>query len=128
MILVENPLKPAGNIPPLLHEIRHSLGRLLETGETNTIDLRGLPIAPGEQQQLLNFLGKGEISARMDALGESEIIETSFAGVWLITHYNTNKEIMGKFLEVTRLPEILEAQTADMEAALASLQVKLEEL
>ena len=117
-----------GNIPPLLHEIRHSLRQLLDTGETTTIDLRGLPMAPGEQEQLLNFLGKGEISAQMHALGESEINETSFPGVWLITHYNTNKEIMGIFIEITRMPAILETQTADIEDALTLLQDKLEEL
>jgi len=117
-----------GNVPPLLHEIRHALGQLLDTGETTTIDLRGLPMAPGEQDQLINFLGKGEINARLDALGESEIIETGFPGIWLIIHYNTNHEIMGKFIEITRMPAILETQINDMEDALASLEVKLKEL
>jgi len=117
-----------GNVPPLLHEIRHALRQLLDSGETTTIDLRSLPMAPGEQEQLLKFLGQGEISAQMDALGKSEIIETSFPGIWLITHYNANVEVMGKFIEITRMPAILEAQEGDMEDALASLQVKLEEL
>lgn len=117
-----------GNIPPLLHEIRHALRQLLDTGETTTIDLRGLPMAPGEQEQLLDFLGKGEIRVHMDALGESEIIEAGFPGVWLITHYNTNREIMGKFIEITRMPAILETQAADIEDGLLILQDKLEEL
>ncbi len=116
-----------GNVPPLLHEMRHALNLLLETGETTTIDLRGLPMAPGEQERLLSFLGKGEISVELDALGKSEIIETNFSGIWLITHYNTNKEIMGKFIEVARVPEILKAQTADMQEALASLQARLQQ-
>lgn len=130
---VGNPLKveiggyQTGNVLPLLHEIRHALRQLLDTGETTTIDLRGLPMAPGEQARLLDFLGKGEISVQMDALGKSEIIETSYPGIWLIVHYNSNQEVMGKFIEITRIPAILEAQTEDMEDALASLQVKLEE-
>ncbi len=117
-----------GNIPPLLHEIRHALRNLLDNGETTTIDLRGLPMAPGEQDQLLEILGKGEVSARLDALGKSEITESSFAGVWLIIHYNNNGEVMGKFIEITRMPAILKAQTADMEESLAALQVRLEEI
>ena len=117
-----------GNVPLLLHEIRHALRNLLDNGETTTIDLRGLPMAPGEQDQLLEILGKGEVSAHLDALGKSEIIESSFAGVWLIIHYNNNGEVMGKFIEITRMPAILKAQTADMEESLAALQVRLEEI
>lgn len=117
-----------GNVLPLLHEIRHALIQLLDTGETTSIDLRGLPLAPGELERLTDILGRGEISAQLNALGKSEIYETSFPGIWLITHYNTNEEIMGKFIEITRMPEILEAQADDMKDALAALQVKLEEL
>ena len=117
-----------GNILPLLHEIRHALRNLLDNGETTTIDLRGLPMAPGEQEQLLEVLGKGEISVHLDALGKSEIIESGYAGVWLIVHYNNNREVMGKYIEITRMPAILEAQSADMKESLAALEVKLEEL
>ena len=117
----------SGNIPPLLHEIRHALRNLLENGETTTIDLRGLPMAPGEQEQLLEMLGKGEVSIRLDALGKSEIFESRFAGVWLIIHYNSNEEVMGKYIEVTRMPVILKTQTADIEESLEALQVRLEE-
>lgn len=130
---VGNPLKveiggyQTGNVLPLLHEIRHALRQLLDTGETTSIDLRGLPMAAGEQERLLDFLGEGEISVQMDALGKSEIIETSFPGIWLTVHYNSSQEVMGKFIEITRIPAILEAQTKDMEEALASLQLKLEE-
>lgn len=117
----------SGNVPLLLHEIRHALRNLLENGETTTIDLRGLPMAPGEQVQLLDILGKGEVSVHLDALGRSEITESIYAGVWLIIHYNSNGEVMGKFIEITRIPAILEAQTADMEESLATLQKMLEE-
>ena len=115
-----------GNVSLLLHEIRHALKRLLDTGETTTIDLRSLPFAPGEIDRLITFLGKGEISVHLNALGESEISETSFSGVWVIIHYNSNKEVMGKFIEVAHMPSIAEAQTPDVEDALSSLQTKLE--
>jgi hydrogenase-1 operon protein HyaF len=117
-----------GNIPPLLHEVGHALGKLLASGESTAIDLRSLPMAPGEQDELLELLGKGEISATLEALGTSEIIETAYAGVWLIFHYNDNREVMGKFIEITRIPAILESHTADIEEALTSLQSRLNEL
>lgn len=117
-----------GNIHPLLHEIRHALRSLLQTGESTTIDLRSLPMAPGEQDELLELLGRGEISATLEALGTSEIIETAYAGVWLIFHYNSNREAIGKFIEITRIPAILESHTADIEEALTSLQNRLKEL
>ena len=30
------------NVKPLLHEIRHALGKLLDTGENSIIDLRSI--------------------------------------------------------------------------------------
>ena len=40
----------SGNIPPLLHEIRHALAALSTSGTRNIIDLKGIPLAPGEQE------------------------------------------------------------------------------
>jgi len=117
----------SGNVEPLLHQIRHALQHLLSSGETTTIDLRGLPMAAGERERLLSFLGRGEVSVRLEALGRSDIVETGFSGVWLITHYDGDGEIMGRFIEITRIPGILETGTADLEDALASLQNKLEQ-
>ena len=38
----------SGNIPPLLHEVRHALEALSMTGASNIIDLKSIPLAPGE--------------------------------------------------------------------------------
>ena len=70
------------NVQPILHEIRHALGKLLQTGENSIIDLRSIPLAPGEEETIIDTLGRGEVRAHLDALGPSEIIETRFAGVW----------------------------------------------
>lgn len=116
-----------GNAPLLLHEIRHALQRLLEQGETTVIDLRSLPLAPGEEQRLGQTLGVGELSARLEALGPSTMQETAFAGVWLITHYNENDEIMGKFIEITFTPTLLGSQRQDVAAGLQRLTEQLAE-
>lgn len=113
------------NVQPLLHEIRHALGQLLETGAVYSIDLRSIPLAPGEEEQLLAELGEGEVHARLTALGPSEIIETRYPGVWLVTHYNAADEIMGRFIEVCTMPRILLAQVEDIRDGLQRLTAQL---
>ena len=113
------------NVQPILHEIKHALRKLTEGGESSIIDLRSIPLAPGEEDTIINTLGCGEVHARLNALGPSEIIETRFAGVWLITHYNEDNSIIGRFIEITALPDILKSQAEDMEFALAQLESEL---
>lgn len=113
------------NVQPLLHEIRHALAKLLEDGGHTVIDLRSIPLAPGEEDRLLDTLGRGEIVAQLSALGPSEILETRFPGVWLVTHYNNADEIIGRFIEVCRLPRILQALDEDIRDALDSLAAQL---
>jgi hydrogenase-1 operon protein HyaF len=115
------------NVKPLLHEIKHALDNLIETGQDSIIDLRSIPLAPGEEDLILNTLGRGEVLAQLNALGLSEIIETQYAGVWIVTHYNDEKNIISRFIEVTTIPEILCSQTEDIMAAYSSLTLDLGE-
>jgi hydrogenase-1 operon protein HyaF len=114
------------NVQPLLHEIFHGLKRLYETGEITIIDLRSLPLAPGEEEQIEQKLGRGEVSAHVDALGPSEIIETAIAGVWLVTHFNTEEEVLGRTIEICRIPSILKSQDPDIEYGLDDMEALLE--
>ena len=114
-----------GNVIPLLHQVRHALRQLLEQGEVSIIDLRSLPLGPGEEERLLAALGKGEVQARLSALGPSEIIETRYPGVWLVTHHNTEGETIGRFIEVCEFPGIGLAQAEDMRAGLQHLEEQL---
>jgi len=113
------------NVKPLLHEIKHALRNLLDHGETSAIDLRSIPLAPGEENQIINTLGSGEVQCLLDALGKSVIIETQYAGVWLITHYNDEDAIISRFIEITFMPEILRSQTEDIHAAYLRLAESL---
>lgn len=114
-----------GNVLPLLHEIRHALQAWLEHGEAASIDLRRLPLAPGEEQRIIDTLGEGEVRVAIDAMGPSEIIETRFAGVWLVTHRNTDDAIIGRFIEITAMPAIALSQAEDAREGLARLQESL---
>ena len=113
------------NARPILFEVRHALEELLDSGETSIIDLRSIPLAPGEEETILDTLGQGEVHARLDVLGCSEIHETRYAGVWLVTHYNDDEAIVSRFIEITTIPDILKSQTEDMSNALIELAHEL---
>ncbi len=115
------------NVQPILHEIRHALAALIETGETRVIDLRSIPLAPGEEQTIIDTLCCGEVHATLNALGPSEIHETRFTGVWLVTHYNEENSVIGRFIEITKIPDILQSQDEDMAIALQQLESELDE-
>ena len=115
------------NARPILFEVRHALEELLDSGETAIIDLRSIPLAPGEEETIINTLGQGEVHASLDALGPSEIYETRYAGVWLITHYNEEQAVVSRFIEITKLPDILKSQQEDISDALIELTRELGE-
>ena len=114
------------NVKPILHEIRHALQKLLDSGETSIIDLRSIPLAPGEEDTIVETLGRGEVQARLDVLGPSDIYETRYTGVWLVTHYNDSDSIVSRFIEVTEIPDVLKSQREDVAHALDALVTELE--
>ena len=113
------------NVQPLLHEIRHALVKLLDDGGHTVIDLRSIPLAPGEEQKLLDELGRGEVHAQLSALGSSDFVETRYPGVWVVEHFNSNDEVIGKFIEVCEIPELLRSQQDDIREGLEQLQTQL---
>lgn len=116
-----------GNIRALLAEIAARLEKLAHCGETGMIDLKSLPFAPGEYEQLRQALGQGEVSARIEAIGPSEIIETRYPGVWWVTHYNVEGDIVADLIEIAWLPEVIKSQPEDVHAGLARLKARLDE-
>jgi hydrogenase-1 operon protein HyaF len=113
------------NVLPLLHEVRHALERLLATGEPTTIDLGAIPLAPGEFEKIDGALGTGEVKVMLEAMGPSQVYETQFSGVWRVTHHSVSGEVVGRYVEVTRIPEILLAQEADVRVGLDLLTRRL---
>ena len=114
-----------GNALPVLHEIRHALERLAETGEARVIDLNAIPFGPGDEERLLGLLGQGEIEARLNALGITEIRETAVPGVWLVDHRNAEGERLVLHVEIAEVPEILRTQAGDLRDAVATLDARL---
>lgn len=104
----------SGNVEPLLHEVGHALQRLAELGQASIIDLRGVPLAPGEEDRILEFLGEGEVRAQFEANGLSTVNESRFPGVWVVTHHDAAGDIMSRLIEITRTPEILSSQVEEL--------------
>lgn len=109
------------NALPLLHEIRHALARLVEEGEPTVIDIQSIPMGPGDLQRLLDALGEGEIRAELEALGKSVIRESRYSGVWIIEHMNGSGGVASRFVEITWVPSLLQAQAVDVQAGLKEL-------
>jgi hydrogenase-1 operon protein HyaF len=118
---------PSLNVEPLLHEVRHALQRLQQTGEPTTIDLRAMPLAPGEDDQIRDTLGSGEVEIRIDALGPTTIQETSFPGVWWLEHRNADDVLTGKYIEIAAVPALVPANRDDMADGLQRLTEQLSE-
>ncbi len=113
------------NAEPILNEIRHGLDQLLAAGTATIIDLQRLPFGVDDEQHLRDTLGDGEVHATIDSLGKSSVQETGVAGVWWVTHYSDDGAVLGNFIEVTTIPEILKSQRPDIEHGLRKLRTNL---
>ena len=118
---------PSMNVGPILHEVRHALQRLIDTGESTTIDLRAMPLAPGEGEQIRERLGRGEVEIRIDALGPSTLTETAYPGVWWVEHRNNTDTVTGLYIEIASIPSIVPPGDGDMREGLAQMTDNLNE-
>jgi hydrogenase-1 operon protein HyaF len=110
----------------VLSEIGTRLEKLAASGEESAIDLRSLPLTEADRAQLEELLGQGEVSARMDLAGESEVWETAYPGAWWIRHRGAGGTIASEVIAVCRIPEILVTHPVDIEAAARRIRNELE--
>lgn len=115
-------------VPALLREIEALLTRLVGTGHSGRIDLRSLPLLPGDDERLADALGSGEVDAVIEALGETHVRETGVAGVWWVTHTNADGETVAAFIDITLMPDMLMTHADDARAGLAQLRSRLTDL
>jgi hydrogenase-1 operon protein HyaF len=114
-----------GNALPILHEIRHGLQQLADGGEPTVIDLGAIPFGPGDEERLLELLGRGEVDATLNALGPTRAWETSIPGVWLVDHHNADDERIALHIEIAGIPDILRTQSQDLREAVAILDSRI---
>ena len=111
-----------GSLDAILNEIVSRLDDFVDTGETALIDLKSLPFSAEEYEGLRATLGRGEVTARLDSIGDSEIYETRFPGVWWVTHYNVEGDIVADLIEIASVPAIVHSQPEDVHIGLAHLR------
>ena len=116
-----------GSSLSVLHEIRHGLKRLAETGASTLIDLQAMPFGPAEEAQLFDLLGEGEVQAEIDALGSTRVWETGIHGVWIIDHRNLDQQRLALHIEIAAIPDILRTQAQDIEDAIKELDIRIAE-
>lgn len=116
---------PSMNVEPILHEVKYAIERLIETGEPSMIDLRAIPLAPGEDEQIRLQLGTGETVISIDALGPSTLTETAYPGVWWVEHRNNTDVLTGLYIEIAHVPAIVFPANQDLHDGLEQLQQDL---
>ena len=114
-----------GSVNAILNEVATRLRNFVAGGESSLIDLKSLPFSPDEYEGLRSMLGRGEVTAQLDSIGDSEIYETHFPGVWWVTHYNVEGDIVADMLEITTIPEIFKSQHDDINTGLELLRAQL---
>lgn len=118
-------IEPAGSpsqVMAILSELLTKLNALSEQGTNDFIDLRSLPMFPGDYEQLKETLGYGEIHVSIDAMGPTEIYETAIPGIWWVSHSNSEDENIAEFIEITALPAILKTDEQEIHQAGQKLQ------
>lgn len=106
----------------LLQEISTLLHDLNENGTGGSVDLRSLPLFPGDYQTLQNILGQGEVQVSLNTLGPSSLYETTVPGVWWVSHRNEADEVIAEFIEVTSCPAILQTPSGELTTAVERLR------
>lgn len=112
----------------LMAEIARHLEALAKDGTVAAIDLRSLPLSSEDRARLDAALGRGEVSATVQAAGDSEIHETGFSGVWWVRHFGAGRALLTERIEIAPLPELLAAAPEDIAAAATRLAATVETL
>lgn len=115
-----------GGVFAIAHELLRHLEHLAETGESAAIDLKSLPMAPDEFNDIKNMLGEGEIDLTLEMDGPTRIRETAFAGVWWIQHKAPDGRILTEYIEIARFPDFLSAQPDHITDAVRHLRNRLQ--
>lgn len=110
------------NLKPLLLQIEQALADLVERDTGTVIDLSAMPFTGADEEQLRKQLGRGEVSATVDAFGPTLVEETGLPGVWLVEHKDVEERRLTLHLEVCRTPDILVTPRDDLADGLEALR------
>lgn len=112
------------NAEAILNEIIILLQELLNQDSNSSIDLRKLPLSRWDYEKLQELLGLGEIHAEVGDPVTFAVNETGYSGVWWITHYNEEGEVIAEFIEISYCPEVLIAAVEDVSEGVEALRAR----
>lgn len=124
-VRIEAPKRQGGlgdGVGAVLSELVSMLEKVAAGGEADTIDLRSLPMSPGDRTELQAALGQGEVHATLQCEGISTLQETAVSGVWWIEHRDGQGEVIAELIEVAAVPSILKASGEDMAMSARALR------
>ena len=114
--------KTTGLAQAVLPEIAHLLSRLANSGESAQIDLKSLPMNDADRSALAQRLGRGEVFAKLDVAGATEVWETSYSGVWWVRHLGADGSTASEQISISPVPDILVSHSADIHSAAERLK------
>ena len=117
-----------GQAEAVLAEVAEMLGRLLQTGKGDSIDLRSLPLSLADRVWLDERLGRGEVEILLDAGGNSTLTETAYSGVWKVVHSDMEGRVVAEFVEVGYVPDIVLPTGLDIQKSCHKLQSNLKQI
>jgi hydrogenase-1 operon protein HyaF len=109
--------EPTGLAIALLREIAGHLLTVSQGGDRQVVELTNLPLNDSDLQLLEEKLGRGEVEARINAAGPTEVYETSFPGLWWVKYLAEDQRVITQQLEIGAVPMILEAHRDDIQAS-----------
>lgn len=113
------------NAHALLHEIVSLLRDLLERDEPSHIDLQAIPLSAEDLDMLAETLGQGDVNAEVADFGLTHVSATGIPGVWWVVQMDESEQIIGEFLEINYVPEVLIAPTEDIRDGREALKARL---
>ena len=106
-------------LPPLakalLEEVRQAYAALQEHGLGQTLFLDKIPLTAEERQSILDFLGQGKVSIKLeDSMEPVQWKETGFCGIWHGVYCNLQDTPVLETIEIAWYPELAAAQREDV--------------
>ena len=118
------------NAHALLHEIVACLQLLLREGQPSRIDLDAIPLGEEDLALLQDNLGEGPIQAEVvdEETGVVRVIETGIAGVWWLQQLDEDDAVIGQYLEINSIPELMRISEELIADGRDALQARLFQL
>jgi hydrogenase-1 operon protein HyaF len=85
-------------------------------------------LPPDGLRTIRDFVGGGEVDATVSGVGPCAFQETGTSGVWWVTQRNTTGDVVGEFVEIAYVPELLKSGHVEVHDAVEDLRRRLREV